>query len=52
MAGGFDSRRQMLERLGHNADQLESIYGSVPRTEAYFDLQRHQIEIQETLGKC
>ena len=40
----------MLQRLGHDAEGLESIYGSVPRTEAHFDLQRHQIEIQETLG--
>lgn len=50
MAGGFDSRRLMLQRLGHDAEQLESIYGSVPRTEAHFDLKRDQIEIQETLG--
>ena len=52
MAGGFDSRRLMLQRLGHDAEQLESIYGSVPRTEAHFDLKRDQIEIQETLGRC
>lgn len=50
VAGGFDSRRMMLQKLGHDAEQLENIYGSVPRTEAQFDLQRHQIEIQETLG--
>ena len=50
LLGGFDSRRLMLQRLGHDAEELESIYGSVPRTEAHFDLQRHQIEIQETLG--
>ena len=52
VVGGFDSRRQMLQRLGHDAEQLENIYGSVPRTEAHFDLQRHQIDVQETLGMC
>lgn len=49
VVGGFDSRRNFLKRFG-DAEQLESIYGSVPRTEAHFDLQRHQIDIQETLG--
>jgi hypothetical protein len=49
---GFDSRRVTLQRLGMDADKLEDIYGSVPRTLKDFDLKRSQIEIQETLGKA
>ncbi|XP_045158360.2 tyrosine-protein kinase SYK-like [Mercenaria mercenaria] len=47
---GFDSRRVTLQRLGMDADRLEDIYGSVPRTLAHFDLKPDQVDLQETLG--
>lgn len=47
---GFDSRRVTLQRLGMDANRLEDIYGSVPRTLAHFDLKKDQIELDEVLG--
>jgi hypothetical protein len=40
-----------LQRYGVDADGLESIYGSVPRTLEHFELDKKQIDVQETLGK-
>ncbi|XP_052774954.1 tyrosine-protein kinase SYK-like isoform X2 [Mya arenaria] len=46
----FDSRRVTLKGLGVNADELEDIYGSVPRTLNDFDLKPNQIDLQDALG--
>ncbi|KAL4236866.1 hypothetical protein ACF0H5_005251 [Mactra antiquata] len=46
----FDSRRITIKGLGMDANELECIYGSVPRTIAHFDLKRSQIELEEELG--
>lgn len=47
---GFHSSRMTLQRYGVDADGLESIYGSVPRTLEHFELNKNQIDVQETLG--
>jgi len=35
-----------------DADQLEGIYGTLPRTLNDFDLQKDQIDLKDALGLC
>lgn len=48
---GFSSARLSLKSLGMNADELEGIYGCLPRTLNHFDLRRSQLDLQDELGK-
>ncbi|XP_052255888.1 tyrosine-protein kinase SYK-like isoform X2 [Dreissena polymorpha] len=47
---GFDSRRVALKDLGMNPEDLEGIYGSLPRKLEDFELRRDQIDLQDQLG--
>jgi len=40
-----------LKALGMDADELEGIYGCVPRTLNNFDLNRNQLDLQDELGR-
>lgn len=40
-----------VKALGFEAEELEDIYGCVPRTLNNFDLSRDQLDLKDELGK-
>ncbi|KAL3868263.1 hypothetical protein ACJMK2_041094 [Sinanodonta woodiana] len=43
-------REGLSRTIGMSGDEMESIYGRLPRNEASFSLNRNQIDLQDTLG--